>query len=75
MAIKDYNALPRGDFRRYKVAEVDATDSGIMEVGFPYFDGLTEFRKLKLVNCKYVKFLFFKNLLSQPGENYLTAIG
>lgn len=49
--LADYNALPRGDFRRLKIEIVDATDSSIMETGFPHFQGLAEFKQLKLKNC------------------------
>lgn len=49
--IKDYNSLPVGGGRGIKIEEVDATDSAIMEVGFPHFSGLTHFRKLTLNNC------------------------
>ncbi len=49
--IKDYNSLPVGGGRGLKILEVDATDAAIMEVGFPHFENLTDFRKLKLKNC------------------------
>ena len=35
--MKDYNSLPVGNFRTLMVEAVDATDSAIMETGFPYF--------------------------------------
>ena len=50
--LKEYNSLPRGDYRRFKIEEVDATEAAVMESGFPYFEGLTELKKLKLRNCK-----------------------
>ncbi len=52
--LKDYNSLPRGDYRRYKIESVDATDSAVMEAGFPHFEGLTELRRIKFRNCKYL---------------------
>ena len=44
--LKDYNSLPLSGFRRLKVQEVDATNAAIMEIGFPYFNGLEKFDKL-----------------------------
>ena len=49
--LKDYNSLPLSGFRRLKVQEVDATNAAIMEIGFPYFNGLEKFDKLILKNC------------------------
>ena len=50
--LKDYNSLPVTANRNLKVQEVDATDSSIMNIGFPYFHGLNQFDTLKLINCK-----------------------
>ena len=50
--LKDYNSLPVGKYRQLKIQEVDATDSAIMEIGFPYFEGLEHFDKLVLKNCE-----------------------
>ena len=52
LPLKDYNALPVGDFRRYKVAKVDATDAGINEAGFMYFAKLEELEEVVMKNCK-----------------------
>ena len=49
--LKDYNSLPLSGFRQLKVQEVDATNAAIMEIGFPYFNGLEKFDKLILKNC------------------------
>ena len=49
--LKDYNALPLSGIRELKIQEVDATDAAIMEIGFPYFNGLEHFEKLVLKNC------------------------
>lgn len=51
--IKDYNALPVGN-KGLKIAEIDGTDSVIMEDGFNYLDGLTSLNKVKLINNKYL---------------------
>ncbi len=50
--LKDYNSLPRGDYRRNRIEEVDATDSCVMENGFPHFEGLSSLRKIKFKNCQ-----------------------
>ena len=50
--ITDYNSLPVGQFRTLFVEAIDATDSGIMEAGFPYLKLIQHFRKIKLRNCK-----------------------
>ena len=50
--LKDYNSLPVTANRNLKIQEVDATDSSIMNIGFPYFQGLSRFDTLKLINCK-----------------------
>ncbi len=50
--LNDYNSLPRGEYRRYKIEAVDATDSSVMEVGFPHLEGLEELREIRLRNCK-----------------------
>ena len=52
LPLKDYNALPVGDFRRYKVAKVDATDAGINEAGFMYFAKLEELEEVVMKNCQ-----------------------
>ena len=49
--LKDYNSLPVGGGRAFKIEEVDATDSAIMEVGFPHFKDCDHLRKMKLKNC------------------------
>lgn len=49
--VSDYNLLPVGGGPKYKIAEVDATDSAIMEIGFRHFKGLSEFRKITFRNC------------------------
>lgn len=49
---KDYNALPATLSRDVKIVEIDATDSAIMELGFPHFYGLTELKRIKFKNCR-----------------------
>ncbi len=62
--LKDYNALPVGDYRRYKIQKIDATESAVMETGFRYLADLTELTDLKLKNCKY---------LTDDSLRYLTS--
>ncbi|CAN7945963.1 unnamed protein product [Ixodes pacificus] len=49
----DYNTLPVS--RALKIQEIDATDSSIMHIGFPYLRGLTSLRSLNLRRCHYVR--------------------
>ena len=49
--LKDYNALPVGNYRRYKIGKVDATDAGINEAGFMYFHHLEELEEVIMKNC------------------------
>ena len=49
--MRDYNALPVGQFRSLLVEAIDGTDSGIMEIGFKYLVGLKHFNKMILRNC------------------------
>lgn len=51
--LSDYNLLPVGSGPQFKIAEVDATDSAIMEIGFRHFKGLSQFRKITFKNCLY----------------------
>ncbi|XP_078000926.1 ATP synthase subunit s, mitochondrial-like [Glandiceps talaboti] len=50
----DYNALPVGPPRKYKIEAVDASDSSIMHIGFPHFKDLKHLRSLKLHHCTYL---------------------
>jgi len=52
--LKDYNSLPIGRYRQLKIAEIDGTNSCIMEDGFIHLKGLTELWKMTLVNNKYL---------------------
>ena len=52
--LSDYNSLPVGNYRTLMIETVDATDSAIMETGFPHFRDLEHFHKLKLRNCRYI---------------------
>lgn len=52
--MRDYNALPVGQFRSLLVEAIDGTDSGIMEIGFKHLVGLKHFNKMILRNCVYV---------------------
>ena len=50
--VSDYSALPVGSEPRFKIKEVDATDSALHPSGFAYFRGLKHFQKLTLNNNK-----------------------
>lgn len=66
--LKDYNSLPVGGGPQYKIEEVDATDSAIMEVGFPHFKNCVLLRKIKLNNCVYIEdksLIYLTNLLHE----------
>ena len=52
--IKDYNSLPVGEDRLLKIAEIDGTDSCIMEHGFEHLKGLGDLWKITLVNNQYL---------------------
>ncbi|CAK9816983.1 ATP synthase subunit s, mitochondrial [Anthophora plagiata] len=49
---RDYNKLPSGN--SYFIEAVDATDSGICDVGFPHFKGCNYINEVKLINCVYI---------------------
>ncbi|XP_077863081.1 ATP synthase subunit s, mitochondrial-like isoform X2 [Saccoglossus kowalevskii] len=51
---EDYNMLPTGPIKKHKIEAVDATDSSIMHIGFPHFEGLEHLRSLKLHHCTYL---------------------
>ncbi|XP_013790448.1 ATP synthase subunit s, mitochondrial-like isoform X1 [Limulus polyphemus] len=50
----DYNTLPGSGFHRYKVEVIDATDSAVMDIGFPHLRGLEHLRKMKFHRCSYL---------------------
>lgn len=50
----DYNALPASNFDRYKIEEIDATNSAVMGIGFPHLKGLKHVRKIILHDCRYM---------------------
>ncbi|KAL6440772.1 hypothetical protein ACFW04_003312 [Cataglyphis niger] len=51
--LKDYNSLP-SEKNQYYIQAVDATDSGITHVGFPYFVGCRYIDEIKFVRCFYL---------------------
>ncbi|EFN75513.1 ATP synthase subunit s, mitochondrial, partial [Harpegnathos saltator] len=51
--LSDYNNLPTEDTRCY-IQGVDATDSGITDVGFPHFEGCKYIDEIKLIRCVYI---------------------
>ncbi|KAA0190775.1 hypothetical protein HAZT_HAZT002825 [Hyalella azteca] len=50
---KDYNSLPVGG-PRLTIAEVDATDSAIMNIGFEHFRGCKDIERLVLHKATYI---------------------
>lgn len=53
VTIRDYNALPIGG-RNFKIAEIDGTDSAIMEEGFQHLKNLEKLWKVNLYNNRYL---------------------
>ncbi|XP_035675568.1 ATP synthase subunit s, mitochondrial-like [Branchiostoma floridae] len=51
---RDYNTLPTGPPQKYKIEEIDATDSGVMHIGFEHFKHLQHVKSLKLNRCMYI---------------------
>ncbi|XP_071832809.1 ATP synthase subunit s, mitochondrial-like isoform X3 [Apostichopus japonicus] len=51
---EDYNLLPTGKKGKFRIEEVDATDSSIMHIGFEHFQNLDHLRALKLHHCTYL---------------------
>jgi len=51
---RDYNSLPVGNYR-LKILEIDATDSAVMQIGFPHLKGLKHVRKVVLHKCGYLE--------------------
>lgn len=51
--LKDYDQLLAVE-NQYHIQAVDATDSGITHVGFPYFVGCRYIDEIKLVHCIYL---------------------
>lgn len=50
---KDYNLLPGGNFKNYKIEEIDATNSIIMNEGMVHLRGLKDVNKIIFHECKY----------------------
>ncbi|XP_075555989.1 ATP synthase subunit s, mitochondrial isoform X1 [Dermacentor variabilis] len=50
----DYNTLPSTSSNAYKIEEIDATDSSIMEIGFPYLKELTLLKSINLTRCNFL---------------------
>ncbi|XP_014481870.1 PREDICTED: ATP synthase subunit s, mitochondrial [Dinoponera quadriceps] len=51
--LSDYNNLSTEE-TRYYIQAVDATNSGITDVGFPHFDGCRYIDDVKLIRCVYI---------------------
>lgn len=56
----DYNKLPSGNFQKFKIAEINADDAAVMELGFPHFGKFDN-------NCQG-KWVYFR------GNLHLTCI-
>ena len=52
--LRDYNSLPVGKNGQKKIAEIEGSDSCIMEDGFEHLKGLVDLWKITLVNNKYL---------------------
>ncbi|XP_059485123.1 ATP synthase subunit s, mitochondrial [Neocloeon triangulifer] len=50
--LTDYNSLPSTYVQ--KIAEINATDSAVMDCGFPHLNGLTEVEKIVFHKCGYL---------------------
>lgn len=50
----DYNTLPATSSRNYRIEEIDATDSSIMHLGFPYLKDLKLLKAITLKRCHYI---------------------
>ncbi|KYN04569.1 PREDICTED: ATP synthase subunit s, mitochondrial [Cyphomyrmex costatus] len=51
--LKDYNKLQSEGNQCY-IQAIDATDSGITHVGFPYLVGCRYINEIKLIRCRYL---------------------
>ncbi|CAG2228081.1 ATP5S [Mytilus edulis] len=52
--ILEYNALPSSNFDKYKIEEIDMTDSTVMLKGFPHLHNCKHVKKIVIHNCKYL---------------------
>ncbi|XP_034252962.1 ATP synthase subunit s, mitochondrial [Thrips palmi] len=54
--VTDYNELPldKKERGRYFIKAVDATDSSVMSMGFPHFEGCNHIEKITFKKCKYL---------------------
>ncbi|KAL0104075.1 hypothetical protein PUN28_017044 [Cardiocondyla obscurior] len=52
--LKDYNKLPPEE-NNFFIQAVDATDSGITHIGFPYFVGCRYIDEIKFIRCIYLR--------------------
>ncbi|KAG8193352.1 hypothetical protein JTE90_022981 [Oedothorax gibbosus] len=52
--VTDYNILQTQSFKNV-IEEIDATESCIMHIGFPYLSGLNYLRRIKFCKCIYLE--------------------
>ncbi|CAL1276287.1 unnamed protein product [Larinioides sclopetarius] len=53
--VSDYNMLHMEFLPKNVIEEIDASDSCIMNVGFPYLKGLKHLKIIKLHKCSYIE--------------------
>jgi H+-transporting ATP synthase F0 complex subunit s len=73
---KEYNALPKHTSE--KIIAIDATDSCVMSVGFPYLRGLKAVKEVKLNKCYYLdddSLNYLKNLKSSLERLEIVSCG
>ncbi|XP_071445324.1 ATP synthase subunit s, mitochondrial [Hetaerina americana] len=60
--VNDYNSLPP-ERSSFAIQEVDATDSAVMNEGFPHFRGLKHLEKITFHRCSYLEDEALKKLV------------
>ncbi|GIY01244.1 ATP synthase subunit s, mitochondrial, partial [Caerostris darwini] len=53
--VSDYNLMQAEFVPQNVIEEIDATESCIMHVGFPYLKGLKHLRRIKFSKCIYIE--------------------
>ncbi|XP_064622187.1 ATP synthase subunit s, mitochondrial-like [Lineus longissimus] len=51
----DYNRLPLGNYRKYKIEEVNADEAAIMGLGFEHFNNVKHLKKMRFHFCSYLE--------------------
>lgn len=70
---RDYNILSHAKGGA-KIESIDATESCVMSLGFPYLRGLTEVKEMKLVHCPYLDDNALAYLVDLPKLEHLELI-